>query len=221
MELFEQGFALVSNFIGEANRLALVTQLEQLNLADLSGGIRNLDKKLPYLQTYLDGAEFKAQTQYLLPPGARLVRAILFNKTSTANWYVTWHQDKTVALSGVFADPSFRAWSLKDGVHHAQPPRALLEEMLTLRVHLDAATCENGCLKVIPGSHRLGVLTSEQIQAQVAGQTPVYCEAEQGAALVMRPLLIHASSKCAFPSQRRVLHLEFSDWRLPDGIDWG
>lgn len=221
MNLVEQGFTLIPDFISEADNSAILEALRQLPEGNDVAGIRSIDRKIPCIHSYVNSAAFTDQIQHLLAPGAQLVRAILFNKTPTANWYVTWHQDKTVALSHFFADPSWRAWSLKDEVLHAQPPQVLLEQMLTVRVHLDGATRDNGCLKVIPGSHRLGVLSSEQIQETVAASTPVWCEAAPRTALVMRPLLIHASSKGSAPSQRRVLHLEFSDWALPAGVEWG
>ncbi len=221
MALTDDGFVLLANFIGEENCRRLSVQIDLLAVQEDGGGIRNLHKKIPFLQEYLNGPEFRAHTEHLLPRGAQLVRAILFNKTPSANWFVTWHQDRTVALNRVIADPGFRAWSLKDGVPHAQPPQALLEDMLTLRVHLDAANKDNGCLKVIPGSHRWGVLTPAQIQTRLACATAVYCEAPQYSALAMRPLLIHASSKAISPAQRRVLHLEFSAWPLPEGVEWG
>jgi len=42
----------------------------------------------------------------------------------------------------------------------------------------------------------------------------------RGTALVMRPLLLHASSSCAIPKSRRVIHLEFASAELPHGLDW-
>lgn len=221
MSLAEQGFTLIPDFISAANYSAILAELQQLPLGDDAAGIRRIDKKIASIPAYLSCAEFSAQTQDLLPPGAQLVRAILFNKSPSANWSVSWHQDKTVALSRSFADPAWRAWSVKDDVLHAQPPQKLLEQMLTIRVHLDAASGDNGCLKVIPGSHRLGVLSHHQIQAAVAASSAVWCEAAPRTAMVMRPLLIHASSKSTAPAPRRVLHLEFSDWVLPAGVHWG
>lgn len=75
-------------------------------------------------------------------------------------------------------------------------------------------------MKVIPGSHLSGLLSQDQIAEIVSREDPDYCEAAIGDALVMRPHLLHASSKSADPSQRRVLHLEFSDWVLPAGVSW-
>jgi hypothetical protein len=46
------------------------------------------------------------------------------------------------------------------------------------------------------------------------------CTVPKGGALIMRPLLLHASSACAIPKSRRVIHLEFASAELPQGLDW-
>ena len=39
-------------------------------------------------------------------------------------------------------------------------------------------------------------------------------------ALLMRPLLLHASSAAEAPGHRRVIHLEYAVDPLPDGLAW-
>jgi ectoine hydroxylase-related dioxygenase (phytanoyl-CoA dioxygenase family) len=84
--------------------------------------------------------------------------------------------------------------------------------MLTLRLHLDDMTEENGPLKVLPGSHRGG-----------AERSPVTILGHRGDVLLMRPLLSHASNKSHenTTQHRRILHFEFSGIEeLPDGFAW-
>jgi len=38
--------------------------------------------------------------------------------------------------------------------------------------------------------------------------------------MIMKPLLFHASNKTTNNERRRVIHIEFSNQQLPDGIDW-
>lgn len=190
----------------------ILRDIEQTALDVDVTGIRHIDKKLNSVSAYLASTEFLKSAQSYLTLQHQLVRTILFNKTSESNWYVTWHQDKTVAVAEKFDDPEWKNWSVKEGALHVQPPLAVLETMVTIRIHLDNATQENGCLKIIPGSHRYGLLSQDQITEIVSRDNPVYCEAIAGDALIMRPHLLHASSKSIEPSQRRVLHLEFSDW---------
>ena len=87
-----------------------------------------------------------------------------------------------------------------------------------LRVHLDASTSDNGALRVIPGSHRFGILSDEQIH-HFTQQQSVDCLVSPGGVLAMRPLLLHASSKARFDIPRRVLHIEYADTlELKSGI---
>jgi hypothetical protein len=42
----------------------------------------------------------------------------------------------------------------------------------------------------------------------------------QGGALVMKPLLLHASPKATGATPRRVLHFVFGPLKLPLGLEW-
>ncbi len=151
---------------------------------------------------------------------AKFVRSILFNKTSQNNWLVSWHQDKTVAVSERFEKPGWGPWSTRDRAHHVQPPLEVLNQMITFRIHLDQATKENGCMKVVPRSHTCGVIVQNEIRSYVNSHEVKDCVAKKGSALVMRPHLIHSSSKGTLPSQRRILHIEFSSFQLPAEVEW-
>ncbi len=216
----ENGFEIIDDFISAHWLQAILDEIERSDSMQNNTGVRHIHKKSPVIADYLGSREFQEKSHRILPTGAVLVRAILFNKTAESNWYVTWHQDKTVAVSQQFEAPDWRAWSVKEGSLHVQPPLSVLEQMVTIRVHLDATPKENACLKVIPDSHKLGLLTPEQINELVASKEVHYCEADKAAALIMRPHLLHASSKSIISSKRRVLHFEFSNWRLPEGVFW-
>lgn len=220
MQFFENGFEIVDGFISE-NWLGTI--LEEIDFSDVStevSGVRNINRKLKSIAEYIESNEFKERAKIFIPANAQLVRAILFNKSPESNWSVTWHQDKTVSVSSKFEEPGWRAWSIKDNALHVQPPLAVLDNMVTIRIHLDSTPKENGCLKVIPNSHKLGILSPEQIQKVVVSEQVYFCEAEKCAALIMRPHLLHASSKSAEPRNRRVLHFEFSNWQLPAAVCW-
>lgn len=116
--------------------------------------------------------------------------------------------------------PGFGPWSLKDGIPHVQPPSSLLERMITLRIHLDDCDASNGALKVLPGSHREGKLAPVQIKSWRCRAEPVTCEFRKGGVLLMRPLLLHASSPAINPIHRRVVHLEFAAEALPSELRW-
>ena len=221
MQFLNHGFELVDNFISEEWRRQILNDIEMSKLSTDVSGIRHVDAKLKSVKAYLYSAEFRQAASKFLPKGAQLVRAILFNKSAESNWFVTWHQDKTVAVSAKFNEEGWGAWSCKEGVHHVQPPLALLNEMVTVRIHLDPTPKENGCLKVIPNSHKLGILNPSQIAAVISSENHFLCEATKYSALIMRPHLLHASSKSVLPADRRILHVEFSNWQLPDDVEWG
>jgi ectoine hydroxylase-related dioxygenase (phytanoyl-CoA dioxygenase family) len=102
------------------------------------------------------------------------------------------------------------SWSLKDNVHYAHAPANSLEQVLALRLHLDDSTESNGPLRVLPGTHNVGVLTDERVEREVSSRQPVDCLVAKGGVIAMRPLIIHASSKSRSETPRRVLHLEYA-----------
>lgn len=155
-----------------------------------------------------------------LPIEPRAVRGIYFDKAPGSSWLVAWHQDLTLALREVRKVPGFGPWSTKGGTPHVQPPDALLEDRLTIRLHLDDADETNGALRVLPGSHRCGRLDENRIQEWRATGRERLCLAKAGDALLMRPLLLHASGRSRGEGHRRVLHLEYAGFDLPGGLEW-
>src|SRR2546422_351103 len=146
-------------------------------------------------------------------------RATLFDKTPSANWLVVWHQDTALPLQGRHEFPGWGPWSVKDGVNYAHAPASALSQVLALRVHLDDSTAENGPLRVLPGTHTLGVLTDEALHDLSTKIAAVECLASQGGVLAMRPLIVHASSKSQSEISRRVLHIEYAESaRIADGL---
>lgn len=100
------------------------------------------------------------------------------------------------------------------------PPSQVLEKMLTLRVHLYESSPDNGPLRVLPGTHRLGRLCDHDVDRLRTDIEEHVCLVPRGGALLMRPLLLHASSTAQKPSHRRVIHLEFAAEPLPGGLEW-
>lgn len=216
----ENGYKLIPGFLTQEQLTPVYHDIETATLAAKSGGIRNAEKKFNAINVLAKSEYLKQQAQKYLTGNPSLVRAILFNKTATNNWFVTWHQDRTVAISEKFDNDLWGAWSIKDGVNHVQPPLAVLNEMVSIRIHLDDTDQRNGCLKVLPNSHHLGVLEQSDIREYVQNNKPIFCEAKAGSALIMRPHILHASSKATKVSPRRVLHLEYSRFNLPEGFFW-
>jgi ectoine hydroxylase-related dioxygenase (phytanoyl-CoA dioxygenase family) len=209
----ESGFAIVSECLSEQVTESLCSQLDSIqhskrNLLDIPG-IRELAASEPVRQLVIA----------VLGRECFAVRGILFNKAPHSNWKVIWHQDRTIAVRERKEVPHFGPWSIKAGVQHVQPPASVMAGMLAIRLHLDESHATNGPLRVIPGSHRMGCLTPPEIATGKKGRS-VMCTAPKGGAILMRPLLIHASSCCLRLDQRRVIHLEFAAADLPEGLEW-
>jgi len=148
------------------------------------------------------------------------VQCTLFDKTPEKNWLVSLHQDLSIPVRVRIESERCGAWSQKEGQWFVQPPDEVLNRLVAVRVHLDASTSESGPLRVVPGSHRFGRLTVSEADThrKVLGEAVV--ESPRGGALVMRPLLLHASSKATSPTRRRVLHFLFGPANLPLGLEW-
>ncbi|MDB6016534.1 MAG: protein involved in biosynthesis of mitomycin antibiotics/polyketide fumonisin [Pedosphaera sp.] len=222
------GFVCLPDLVSSAMVLELISALEEANGGN-SGlrhrgretyAIRNLLESVAAVRSLAESAALKPVVKEVLGAEAFAVRGLLFDKTPEANWKVAWHQDLTIAVKRKLEVTGFGPWSIKAGIQHVQPPVAVLEKMVTVRLHLDDCTEKNGPLQVLPGSHTQGRLNAENIQAWRARASAISCVAGRGGALLMRPLLLHASSAAVRPGHRRVIHLEFAADTLPGGLEW-
>lgn len=181
---------------------------------------RDLLNAAPVARSLAEDPVLMSLVEDVLGAGAKIVRGVYFDKHRDANWKVPWHQDLTVAVRERLEAEGFGPWSVKAGIHHVQPPTCVLEGMLALRVHLDDADGSNGALRVIPGSHARGRLSAADIQTLKEECRAVTCDVPAGGVMLMRPLLLHASSSATRPRRRRVLHFEYSASDLPGGLAW-
>jgi len=94
----------------------------------------------------------------------------------------------------------------------------MLESNFTIRIHLDDTDENNGALRVIPGSHLGGIQRSETMDWRT--EKEVTCKVSKGGIMLMRPLLLHASSRTTSNKRRRVIHIEFSNKPLPASLKW-
>lgn len=146
----------------------------------------------------------------ILGGNATPFRATLFDKSPAANWLVVWHQDTALPLRERREVEGWGPWSKKAGIVYAHAPASALEKVIALRLHLDESTAENGPLRVLPGTHRSGVLTDEQIEEVAREVREQLCLVGRGGVVAMRPLIVHSSSKAKGQARRRVLHIEYA-----------
>lgn len=216
----DAGYELIESLLAAEEVESLLAEITRLKMEPLRGGIRRIEQMVPQVAMLATSPKLVAVVREHLPGQPELVRAIYFDKSPGNNWYVTWHQDQTVAVSQHFEAEGWGPWSMKAGAWHVQPPLEVLDQMITIRIHLDPASVGNGCLKVIPGSHRIGLIDVDRVHEHVSKDRAVYCESPLGGAVVMRPHILHASEKSVTADPRRILHFEYSSYTLPEGVAW-
>lgn len=217
--LSDDGFEIVENVLTPAQVELLRESVDGLPKRH-RGGARNLLSDSSVLAELATTGPVKALADSALGADVFAVRALCFDKSSDTNWKVPWHQDTAIAVAERIETPGFVGWSIKDGVPHVHPPAEILEQMVALRLQLDDCGSDNGPLRVLPGSHRYGKLESNEIERWKLRVTEVACHANSGSVLIMRPLLLHASSPAQSPAHRRVIHIEYAREALTGGLRW-
>lgn len=160
----------------------------------------------------------KALAPYL--PSAFPTRIVTFDKTPAANWGVPWHQDKVIAVNAQMPTPDFTNWSQKGDMWHCEPPQAVLDGMLFLRLHLDDETDESGPMQIALGSHHAGIVPTSEAKA-VANRFPLEtCLGQRGDILVLKILTLHRSSSATKAVARRVLRVDYANRDLPKPLNW-
>lgn len=233
MSLDEAGFALLDD-VFTPSEVAHWNQTLAAAFADAPKGVHVRDDETYSARNVLDLCPevgdlwrvppLESVVAGTLGPAAGLVRATYFDKTSGSSWAVPWHKDIVLSVHPPDADAGAsgsvsKLWGpvrMKDGIPHAEAPLSVLRKMLQVRINLDDQTDRNGALAVLPGSHRDG----KSVLMSGYHATPVYGRA--GSAMVLRPLVAHASGHTRDEqTHRRVLALEFAATEeLPDGFRW-
>ena len=208
-EITKNGIALVPSVVSRDEASALLSQLNTSSFHRGRAGIRHLMANSAVVQVARSSGML-AIARSILGNGAFPFRATLFDKSFDANWLVVWHQDTALPLRVRSEIPGWGPWSMKDNSNYAHAPTEALEQVLALRLHLDDSTEQNGPLRVLPGTHKLGVLSDEEVERLSRELRAEDCLASKGSVLAMRPLLIHSSSKSQNDLPRRVLHIEYA-----------
>lgn len=185
---------------------------------ETSYGKRTLIQDLPALKPLLFNQNLVKLIREI-DPNAFMVKSIYFDKPVSNNWYVSWHQDIPINVNKRIETNGFSSWTTKKGITSVCPPEEFLKSIFTIRIHLDNTTELNGALKVIPRTHtkRFSDLEKSSICSKV---DPNVVEVNEGGIMLMKPLLLHSSSKAQNQKRRRVIHLEFCSMELPGDLEW-
>ena len=216
--IHDSGFAVISDVLTPRDVDALAAEITAANVRRGRAGVRHA-MRLPSISSLAKDERLLSIARTILGNQAFPFKATLFDKSPTANWLVAWHQDTALPVKERREIPEWGPWSVKEGVTYAHAPASALSKILALRVHLDNSTAETGPLRVLPGTHTLGVLTDNAIHELSSRVKAVDCLVPECGVLAMRPLIVHASSKSQSRSPRRVLHVEYTATPMLDSLE--
>lgn len=224
-EFIQKGFAIIQ-YIYSLNEVNQVLQLinqanpnkETFRRSSDLFAIRQFLKEVPGIVSILLNTQLTNILHSVLGNKYCIVKSIYFDKPSSSNWYVSYHQDPTISVDKKTELAGFNNWTIKHNQFAVQPPPDILQNILTVRIHLDDTDESNGALKVIPGSHLKGIYRPETIDWSVEREES--CNVPRAGIMLMKPLLLHSSGRTTNNKQRRVIHVELSNQELPEGINW-
>jgi ectoine hydroxylase-related dioxygenase (phytanoyl-CoA dioxygenase family) len=204
----QQGFEVIPDILDRVAVSSLLRAVVESAVPRSRAGMRGA-MEVEAVREIAHDPRIMTFTWAALGEGAFPFRATLFDKSSDSNWLVPWHQDTALPLRERREIAGWGPWSVKEGVICAHAPACALENVLAIRIHLDDSHAVNGPLRVLPATHKSGVLSDDSIHELANKIHPVECPVRAGGLVLMKPLLIHASSKLIAGS-RRVLHIEYS-----------
>lgn len=212
------GFVLADVQLSEDQRNYIATSLP--SNADQRGGSRSLLSH-PTVLRLIQHRQVAQLLRSLTGRDLVAVAACLLDSTRTPEISAQWHQDRLVAVRERLDVEGYGPWTTRVGISHVEPPASVLDQMVLVQVHLDDVAADNHALRILPGTHRAGKLTIESVQHFLETQTPVAPLIPRGALVVMRPLLLHATSAWSTTSQHyRVLELTFAPSEAITPLQW-
>ncbi|MDQ8141043.1 phytanoyl-CoA dioxygenase family protein [Chryseobacterium sp. CFS15] len=221
----ENGFTVINNIFSdtEIEEISKViqnidTSKETFRKSEDLFAIRQFLKEVPDVKDLVFNENLKEIIKEIFGEKYLVVKSIYFDKPEKSNWYVAYHQDLTISVDKKIDLENFGSWTTKQNQFAVQPPLDILENIFTIRIHLDDTDENNGALKVVPKSHAKGIYRPETIDWSV--ETENICNVEKGGIMIMKPLLLHGSNRTTNGKKRRVIHIEFSDKELPEVLNW-
>lgn len=225
IELEENGYSILSDLYSYneiSQILTCIKNAEQdgnsfMKTKDLFA-IRQLIKNIPELSDLIFNKKLTELLTDLSESKYFLTKAIYFDKPSESNWFVAYHQDLSISVDRKVELENYSNWTFKKSQFGVQPPIEVLENTITIRIHLDKTDKNNGALKVIPKSHLNGIVRADSNDWNIENQ--FVCEVEKGGVMLMKPLTLHASNRTTNGKKRRVIHLEFNKQNLNEPLNW-
>jgi len=180
--------------------------------------IRQFLKELPEIKSLVFNEKLKSVIKSIAGEDYFIVKSIYFDKPEKSNWFVAYHQDLTISVDKKENIEGFGPWTSKHNQFAVQPTLDILENIFTIRIHLDETDENNGALKVVDQSHSKNIYRPETINWKIEKES--FCNVKAGSIMLMKPLLLHGSNRTSNNKRRRVIHIEFSNKTLPKPIKW-
>ena len=225
IELEKNGFSVLADLYSDKEINGILACIENakkegdsfMKTKDLFA-IRQLIKNVPELADLLFNKKLTDLISDLSESEYFLTKAIYFDKPSESNWFVAYHQDLSISVDLKTELENYSNWTFKKGQYGVQPPINILQDTITIRIHLDKTDKNNGALKVIPKSHLKGIIRADSKDWNLENE--FICEVEKGGAMLMKPLTLHASNRTTNGKKRRVIHLELNKHNLAKPLAW-
>ena len=227
-EINSEGFAIIDKVYSENEIEKIITEIEKVTESETENStfrksedlfaIRQFHKEIPKTLNYIFNQNLREIIEQNFGENYFITKSIYFDKPEKSNWFVAYHQDLTISVDKKVEIENFENWTTKQNHFAVQPPKEILEQNFTIRIHIDKTTKENGALKVLNKSHKKGFVRTENIE--IENEIETICEVEKGGIMIMKPLIFHASNKTTNNERRRVIHIEFSNQKLPNELEW-
>ena len=225
IEITENGFTTVDNIYSDQEIEQILLTIDQADKTKATFrksaaffAIRQFLKEIPETTHLVFNDNLKNIVRQLFGDNYFVVKSIYFDKPETSNWYVSYHQDLTISVDKKIELKNFGPWTTKQNQFAVQPPLNIMENIYTIRIHLDDTDENNGALRIIPKSHLKKIYRPETIDWTT--ETETTCSVRKGGIMIMKPLILHSSSRTSNNKKRRVIHIEFSDQELPTELKW-
>ena len=224
-QLGQNGFSIIDSVYNKDEITEITKMIDALDTSnpifrktDDLFAIRQFIKEVPEIKKLIFNSKLKEIINHVGGNDYFVVKSIYFDKPEKSNWFVSYHQDLTISVNEKKEVESFTNWTKKHNQFAVQPDTKILENIFTIRIHLDDTSSENGALKVLNKSHLKSVFRIDKID--FATEQEVVCDVNSGGIMIMKPLLFHGSNKTTNDKNRRVIHIEFSNKILPERIQW-
>jgi ectoine hydroxylase-related dioxygenase (phytanoyl-CoA dioxygenase family) len=194
-EIETEGFTIIENVYdqNEIEKLTAIienvtenkTEKSTFRKSDDLFAIRQFHKEIPESLHYIFNQNLIAIIKSNFGEDYFITKSIYFDKPEKSNWFVSYHQDLTISVDKRMNIENFENWTNKQNQFAVQPPKEILENIFTIRIHLDKTTKENGALKVLNKSHKKGIYRTDKVDLE--NEIETICEVDKGGIMIRNP----------------------------------